>query len=830
MFNKVKKIFKLSNWKRWAISSVSLVTMVLAISIGSVYSLNNKPSIDYKSGAEIVLQVTNPDDDINVIKRQTEQRLKLTLSPSSEYEVTLNSDNFFRITGTNIETDEELKKFKDFVAPEIIQKPTVTYLDSEVINNIIFYDSTMSGDSISLNILNPIKLNRPGENAILIWNDLEGLKRLASNEFNDEWTAVNRDPYKFLFINGITEDVEGGQKAILKTKSFGGFDAIDFLISKNTVTEEGLTDSISLDFSFAPKITLTQKEKIFYNLDFSVSTYNFVPRAFNFIKPNLGSNAYEFLIIAAVVAFSFISVYLIVNYGLLGALSTICAAFLVFLGLLMISIFRGDYTPESIAALLLAIGIGLDLNIAFFERMKKELKSGNSLQKSLKKADKLTMKSTLTKAIALIITSVVIYVLGSLYLGTFSSLVLIISILSVLILFILIRVLTTLIIGTKAFDNNLKWIGIYKNNKTINQNEIEILNDDSKTKTTNDLINEESLISNANDVVTNGNSKKVTLAKRISLLILAAITIVGVTMFTTFSTLGAGWLSGFKADGKITNPTVFRTTDTIKEKDLSEIKNIFKKEFGISDNEIKTLLVDKNSKSYSLEISTKKQIEIGSLLDKYNVGLISYSIIAGNANNAILNIIYITLTTILAMAIFVLFKSDWSYALTMLISLIAAFLIFILLFTFQLFTFNTFFIFTLASAILIGVSNNITILFRIKEKMKNKKMEELTKVDIKKISDVAVKDSLRRLLISNGIIMITLLIFTCLPGSLSISFTIPLMIFILVSLIVSTVIVPFLFTIFKTFRCKRRRNKILNNYWHTQAIEEQTFPSINDIK
>jgi preprotein translocase subunit SecF len=148
----------------------------------------------------------------------------------------------------------------------------------------------------------------------------------------------------------------------------------------------------------------------------------------------------------------------------------------------------------------------------------------------------------------------------------------------------------------------------------------------------------------------------------------------------------------------------------------------------------------------------------------------------------------------------------------MFLTLLISIVLFIVLFTFQILTFNTFFIFGLTAAILIAVSNNLSILLRIKEKLKNKKTEELTKVELTKISNGVVRDSFKRMIISNGILMSILLIFTLLPGGQSILFTIPLMIFILMSLVVSMVMAPYFFNIFKAFKSRRKREKILNNY------------------
>ncbi|MGL5732466.1 MAG: hypothetical protein ACRCXE_00110, partial [Metamycoplasmataceae bacterium] len=250
-----------------------------------------------------------------------------------------------------------------------------------------------------------------------------------------------------------------------------------------------------------------------------------------------------------------------------------------------------------------------------------------------------------------------------------------------------------------------------------------------------------------------------------------------------------------------------------------------------SSNEISTRTVNEAGDKYLIEVTTTKEIDNQKIIELSNQGLelVTYSVLFEAANKAILNILYISLASILAMSIFVLFRSDWAFALPMFIGLTMAIIFFILLFTFQVFTFNGLFIFGLASAILIAVSNNITVLFRIKEKLKNRKTEELVKSELKEISNVAINDSAKRLLISNGLLVVILLIFSVIPGAAPLLFTIPLIIFILISLIISVVIIPFLFNIFKAFKSKRKRDKILDNYWETQIIQEQVFPTINDI-
>ncbi|MGL5205256.1 MAG: hypothetical protein ACRC63_03320, partial [Metamycoplasmataceae bacterium] len=321
------------------------------------------------------------------------------------------------------------------------------------------------------------------------------------------------------------------------------------------------------------------------------------------------------------------------------------------------------------------------------------------------------------------------------------------------------------------------------------------------------------------------------IAKKSSLVGMGLMGIVGVALFTTFSFTGSNWTSGINASGAITKPVILKSKNQLSLEEVNNFKEILINELGVENSEISTRTVNEVGDKYLIEIITTKEIDNLKIIALSNQGLelVTYSVLFESANKAILNILYISLASILAMSIFVLFRSDWSFALPMFIGLTIGVLFFVILFTFQIFTFNGFFIFGLASAILIAISNNITVLFRIKEKLKNRKTEELVKSELKEISDVAVKDSAKRLLISNGLLVAILLIFSFIPGSAPLLFTIPLIIFILISLIISVIIIPFLFNIFKAFKSKRKRNKILNNYWETQIIQEQVFPSVNDI-
>ncbi|MGL5732716.1 MAG: hypothetical protein ACRCXE_01430, partial [Metamycoplasmataceae bacterium] len=195
MFSKFKKVFKLSNWKRWTISSISLLSMAVGITLGSVYAVSdNKPTNAYKSGAEVVLKITEIDESPDVIKRQVEQRLNLTLAEDATYEVVLNSNDFLTIKGTNINTDSEMEAFTSFLKDKEEIVVTTLALDSFGRPKRLpfeFSNATMTNGSIALTLSNQITET----SEILIWRNFDELIEMATTSYNDEWTAVGRDPY-----------------------------------------------------------------------------------------------------------------------------------------------------------------------------------------------------------------------------------------------------------------------------------------------------------------------------------------------------------------------------------------------------------------------------------------------------------------------------------------------------------------------------------------------------------------------------------------------------------------------------------------------------------
>ena len=111
--------------------------------------------------------------------------------------------------------------------------------------------------------------------------------------------------------------------------------------------------------------------------------------SYSTVSPSLGENSLSAMVLAGVIAFALIVVFMTVLYRLPGFLACIALAGQVSATLAFVSgyfpVFESfTLTLPGIAGIILAIGMGVDANVITAERIKEELKNGKSLDGALK--------------------------------------------------------------------------------------------------------------------------------------------------------------------------------------------------------------------------------------------------------------------------------------------------------------------------------------------------------------------------------------------------------------------------------------------------------------
>ncbi|MDD4530534.1 MAG: protein translocase subunit SecD [Candidatus Gracilibacteria bacterium] len=101
------------------------------------------------------------------------------------------------------------------------------------------------------------------------------------------------------------------------------------------------------------------------------------------IDAKAGNDSLGIIVKAGAIGFVFILAFLIAFYGIAGLLAMIALFIYTILVMAIVKSFGIVLTLASIAGIVLSIGMAIDANILIFERIKEELREGNSLMKSI---------------------------------------------------------------------------------------------------------------------------------------------------------------------------------------------------------------------------------------------------------------------------------------------------------------------------------------------------------------------------------------------------------------------------------------------------------------
>ena len=112
---------------------------------------------------------------------------------------------------------------------------------------------------------------------------------------------------------------------------------------------------------------------------------------------------------------------MIFNYRILGMVSIISLIFYGFFNLALYSLIPVTITLPGIAGLILSIGMAVDANILIFERIREELKIGNTLIKSIDTGFVRANSSIVDGHITTLISCLVLFLIGTNFVKGFAA-------------------------------------------------------------------------------------------------------------------------------------------------------------------------------------------------------------------------------------------------------------------------------------------------------------------------------------------------------------------------------------------------------------------------
>ncbi|MCD7811118.1 MAG: protein translocase subunit SecD [Ruminococcus sp.] len=135
--------------------------------------------------------------------------------------------------------------------------------------------------------------------------------------------------------------------------------------------------------------------------------------SFKTISPTMGEGSLNAIVLAGIIAFICIAIYMIVLYRLPGAVAVIALIGQIAGSLAVVSGWFGfqngsTLTIPGIAGIILSVGMGVDANIITGERLKEELRAGKSLDSAVKTAYKKAFSAIFDGNITNVIVAIVL--------------------------------------------------------------------------------------------------------------------------------------------------------------------------------------------------------------------------------------------------------------------------------------------------------------------------------------------------------------------------------------------------------------------------------------
>lgn len=141
--------------------------------------------------------------------------------------------------------------------------------------------------------------------------------------------------------------------------------------------------------------------------------FKLVTASFSTISPSLGAGALDAMVLAGLIAFAFIAVFMIIAYRLPGFVTVIALIGQIAGTLAFVSGYFGFMegsilTIPGIAGIILAVGMGVDANIITAERVREELNKGKTLDGAIEMGFKTAFSAILDGNVTMILVAIIL--------------------------------------------------------------------------------------------------------------------------------------------------------------------------------------------------------------------------------------------------------------------------------------------------------------------------------------------------------------------------------------------------------------------------------------
>ncbi len=518
----------------------------------------------------------------------------------------------------------------------------------------------------------------------------------------------------------------------------------------------------------------------------------------NVVSAEFGSDALEKTAMAGMIGVALIALFLIIRYRVPGMLAAIMLVAYLWAVFGLYSAIGAVFTLSGIGALVLGVGMTVDVNIIYFERIRQELYKGHSVPNAISQGQTVSFSAIFDSQFTTLITALIMYIWGTGSVKGFATMLIVTVAMTMVINVCLSRFLMNRLSASHICDTHPEWFGVRKSQ----------MPDLSK--------GENQFYTGTRNLNYTGISKKII---TVAVIIIAAAA--GMGIFQTVSgngpvNLGIDFSSGTKLT--VVSETAL-TTDQVQ----AEMEKLGYDDFSYQsagDNTVYAITKD------SIETSELTQLK-ADLEKTFGIEPGDNVVTPVVGRDLVRNAVILTLVAWIAMLAYITVRYEFDYAIGCLSALIHDVLIVLSFFAIFRMEVNTDLVSVLLTIIGYSINNSIIVFDRIRENMEGRNASTMRAEEYDAVVNTSV-DQTFNMMINGSLTTLLPVILLLLIGSRSIfTFNIAMFVGLIAGTFSSIFVAP---TVWRTLRKKGKSTSPKQKKTKTEKkeiLDEYTIKGIN---
>lgn len=417
---------------------IAAIVVVLGIIVSMTFSTikgNLNLGLDLKGGFEILYEVEPLNEggtfDMNSVVNSISKRVNVL--GVSEPSITVEGDNRVRVQLAGVADQDTAREmigttanltFRDVNDEEladssILQEGGASLAYDE--NNRPVVSLKIKDQTRFSEITSDISSRTTGENIMIIWLDYGD-----GQSYAEEAAKANK----------------GEEPAYISAATVSSTISGDCQISGNFTEEEARTLANLINSGSLP----VQMKEISSNV----------------VSAEFGADALEKTALAGEIGVALIALFLMIRYRVPGLLAGVMLVAYLWAVFGLYSLIGAVFTLSGIGALVLGIGMTVDVNIIYFERIRQELYKGRSVPNAIREGQTVSFSAVFDSQFTTLITALIMYIWGTGSVKGFATMLIVTVVMTMVINVGLSRILMRLLASSHIADSHPEWFGVKK--------------------------------------------------------------------------------------------------------------------------------------------------------------------------------------------------------------------------------------------------------------------------------------------------------------------------------------------------------------------------------